>query len=83
MTNGAVEKPLLGLEILFLAWHNLTADINSLVPQNHLLRKIDKCLDLKFVRELTEPLYRIALRVSTATCAALARLSSRLKTSSE
>lgn len=34
-----------------------TVDINSLVPQNHLLRKIDKCLDLKFVRELTEPLY--------------------------
>lgn len=32
-------------------------DINSLVPQNHLLRKIDKCLDLNFVRELTEPLY--------------------------
>lgn len=32
-------------------------DIESLIPQNHLLRKINKCIDLSFVSELTEPFY--------------------------
>lgn len=32
-------------------------DIESLIPQNHLLRKIDKTIDLSFVRELTAPFY--------------------------
>jgi transposase len=32
-------------------------DIESLIPQNHLLRKIDKSVNLNFVNELTEPFY--------------------------
>lgn len=32
-------------------------DIESLIPQNHLLRKIDKVVDLSFVRKLTESFY--------------------------
>lgn len=32
-------------------------DIESFIPQNHLLRKIDKLIDLSFVDELTEPFY--------------------------
>jgi transposase len=32
-------------------------DIESFIPQNHLLRKINKCIDLSFVSELTEPFY--------------------------
>lgn len=32
-------------------------DIDSLIPQNHLLRRINKFVDLSFVRELTEPFY--------------------------
>jgi transposase len=32
-------------------------DIESLIPQNHLLRKINQNVDLSFVRELTEPFY--------------------------
>lgn len=32
-------------------------DINSLIPQNHFLRKIDKYTDLSFVRILTEQFY--------------------------
>jgi transposase len=31
--------------------------IDSFIPQNHLLRKIDKVLDFEFVREMTEHLY--------------------------
>ena len=34
-----------------------TVDIEKLVPQNHLLRKIDKVLDLSFIREMTSHLY--------------------------
>jgi len=34
-----------------------TVNIESLVPQNHLLRKIDKTLDLSFIRKETEDLY--------------------------
>ena len=32
-------------------------DIDSLIPQNHLLRKIDKTIDLSFIREITSHLY--------------------------
>lgn len=32
-------------------------DIESLIPLNHLLRKINRHVDLSFVRELTEPFY--------------------------
>lgn len=32
-------------------------DIESLIPQNHLLRKINKNIDLSFVRKLTERFY--------------------------
>src|SRR3990167_2257453 len=32
-------------------------DIESLIPQNHLLRKVDRCVDLGFVRDLTEIFY--------------------------
>jgi transposase len=32
-------------------------DIETLIPQNHILRKIDKLLDLSFVRELTSQYY--------------------------
>lgn len=32
-------------------------DLESLIPQNHLLRKVDKAIDLSFVRKLTEPFY--------------------------
>ena len=31
--------------------------IEQLVPQSHILRQIDKVLDMRFVRELTEPFY--------------------------
>src|SRR5665213_3497220 len=34
-----------------------TVDIEKLIPPNHLLRKIDRVLDLSFVRQLTEHLY--------------------------
>lgn len=34
-----------------------TVQIDSFIPQNHLLRKIDKVLDFEFVREMTEHLY--------------------------
>ncbi|MEN0059379.1 MAG: hypothetical protein AAGB31_11140 [Bdellovibrio sp.] len=32
-------------------------DYEQLIPPNHLLRKIDKVLDLSFLKELTAPLY--------------------------
>ena len=32
-------------------------DISSLIPENHILKKIDKVLDLSFVRELTADCY--------------------------
>src|SRR5258708_4339448 len=32
-------------------------DIERLIPKNHLLRKLDKTLDLSFIRELTSHLY--------------------------
>lgn len=34
-----------------------TVDMESLIPPNHLLRKIDKALDLSFIREMAAPLY--------------------------
>lgn len=34
-----------------------TVDIESLIPKNHLLRKIDKAIDFSFIRELTTHLY--------------------------
>jgi transposase len=34
-----------------------TIKIEALIPQNHILRKIDRALDLSFVRELTQDLY--------------------------
>ena len=34
-----------------------TVDIDSLIPPNHLLRKIDQALDLSFIREMTESHY--------------------------
>src|ERR1700761_4656114 len=34
-----------------------TANIEKMIPQNHLLRKIDGLLDLSFVRDLTASLY--------------------------
>ncbi len=33
--------------------------VSELVPKNHLLRKVDKILDLNFVYELVEDKYRI------------------------
>ena len=40
-------------------------DIEKLIPQNHLLHKIDQILDLSFVRELTKEYYDVAtLRVN-------------------
>ena len=33
-------------------------DLDSLIPQNHILKKIDKILDLSFVRELTSKYYQ-------------------------
>jgi transposase len=35
----------------------VTVDIDSLIPKSHLLRTIEKHLDLRFVRELARPLY--------------------------
>lgn len=32
-------------------------DIESVIPQNHFLRKVDKAVDLSFVRKITEPFY--------------------------
>jgi hypothetical protein len=32
-------------------------DIEKLIPQNHILRKIDKVFDLSFVRQLTQSFY--------------------------
>lgn len=32
-------------------------DIEKLIPKNHLLRKLDRVLDLSFIREMTAPLY--------------------------
>lgn len=32
-------------------------DIETLIPQNHILRKLDNLLDLSFVRKLTDPYY--------------------------
>ena len=32
-------------------------DIEKMIPQNHLLRKIDQILDLSFARELTKEYY--------------------------
>lgn len=34
-----------------------TIDIESMIPKNHLLRKIDRLLDLSFVREMTKDFY--------------------------
>ncbi len=34
-----------------------TVNIESFIPQNHLLRKVDKILDFSFVREMTQHLY--------------------------
>lgn len=34
-----------------------TVDIESLIPKNHQLRKIDKAIDFSFIRELTSHLY--------------------------
>ncbi len=34
-----------------------TIDIESLIPKNHLLRKIDKAIDFSFIRDLTASLY--------------------------
>lgn len=34
-----------------------TINVEAMIPPNHLLRKVDKTLDLSFVRELTEHLY--------------------------
>ena len=33
--------------------------LEHLVPQDHLLRKIDKYIDFSFIRELTKDLYYI------------------------
>ncbi|MBN8523590.1 MAG: hypothetical protein J0M23_07055 [Rickettsiales bacterium] len=33
------------------------ANIETLIPQNHILKKIDRVFDLSFVRKLTEPYY--------------------------
>ena len=35
--------------------------LEQLVPQNHLLRKIDKYIDFSFIRELTKDLYSIQM----------------------
>ena len=32
-------------------------DIATLVPENHLLRKIDRCIDFSFIYEITKPYY--------------------------
>ena len=34
-----------------------TVNIESFIPKNHLLRKLDRVLDFSFVREMTEHLY--------------------------
>ena len=34
-----------------------TIDIESMIPKNHLLRKLDRLLDLSFVREMTKDFY--------------------------
>jgi len=33
--------------------------IEDLVPKDHVLRKIDKCIDFSFIRELTRPYYSL------------------------
>lgn len=33
-----------------------TVDIKSLIPKNHILRKIDKAVDFSFMREFTASL---------------------------
>ena len=38
-----------------------TFDIEELIPKNHMLRRIDRVLDLSFVRELTESFYSDSL----------------------
>ncbi len=32
-------------------------DLDSFIPQNHLLRKINNVIDLSFIKELTQPFY--------------------------
>ena len=32
-------------------------DMDALIPKNHMLRKIDKLVDLGFVRDITKPYY--------------------------
>ena len=34
-----------------------TVDIESIIPKNHLLRKIDKAIDFSFIRDFTSHLY--------------------------
>ncbi len=34
-----------------------TVNLETLIPAQHLLRKIDKVLDLSFIREMTASLY--------------------------
>ncbi len=34
-----------------------TIDVESFIPKDHLLRKVDKLLDLEFLYDLTEELY--------------------------
>jgi len=34
-----------------------TIDLETLIPDDHLLRRIDKQIDFNFIYELTEPLY--------------------------
>lgn len=41
----------------------LYVDIEKLIPQNHILRKIDKIFDLSFVRKLTEPITAVIMVV--------------------
>lgn len=36
-----------------------TINVEAMIPQNHLLRKLDRLLDLSFVREMTEQFYCI------------------------
>ncbi|NRA46514.1 MAG: hypothetical protein HRU09_16305 [Oligoflexales bacterium] len=34
-----------------------TIDLNTFVPNDHFLKRLDKVLDLSFIRELAQPYY--------------------------
>ena len=61
-----------------------TVIIENLVPENHLLRKIDKYIDFSFINEICRPYYcadngRPAIEPEILSSAAVPRLNCRLR----